>query len=45
MPGMSGGHMNDLKAAIAQRFAVLNNKVAAVENGKERGAPLRRNDS
>lgn len=36
--------MGDLKAAIAARFAVLNNKVKAVENGQERGS-LQRHDS
>ena len=33
--------MDALKSAIAQRFAIMNNKVSAVENGKER----RKNDS
>ena len=32
----TGNHMVDLKAAIAQRFAMMNQTVKARENGQER---------
>lgn len=38
---VEGNHMANLKAAIAQRFSIMNQRVSAVEDGKER----RMNDS